>query len=103
MDEYIKREDVMKAIQTVRDVMADSMIRHRHVPDCVKSLCEEVIDATERVINRIPAADVVEVVRCGECVYRTSGKPSCQGRHKDWFCANGVRRRMIWLNKKENC
>lgn len=45
-----------------------------------------------RSIDRTPTADVVEVVRCGQCVYRTSGKPSCQGRHKDWFCANGVRR-----------
>lgn len=44
------------------------------------------------IIDEQPTADVVEVVRCGECVYRTSGKPSCQGRHKDWFCANGVRR-----------
>ena len=43
-------------------------------------------------INAAPTADVVEVVRCGECIYRTSGKPSCQGRHKDWFCANGERR-----------
>lgn len=40
----------------------------------------------------LPSADVAKVVRCGECIHRTSGKPSCQGRHKDWFCANGVRR-----------
>ena len=59
MDEYIKREDALKALQNVRDIMAESMIRHRHVPDCVKSLCEEVIDASKRVINRIPTADVV--------------------------------------------
>lgn len=59
MDEYIKREDAIKAIQTVREVMSESMIRHRHVPDCVKSLCEEVIDASKKVINRIPPADVV--------------------------------------------
>ena len=40
----------------------------------------------------IPAADVVEVVRCGECIYRTSGFPFCQGRPNDWFCANGYGR-----------
>ena len=43
-------------------------------------------------INKIAAADVVEVVRCGECIYRTSGYPSCQGRPNDWFCANGYGR-----------
>lgn len=59
MDEYIKREDAIKAIQNVREVMSESMIRHRDVPDCVKSLCEEVIDASKKMINRIPTADVV--------------------------------------------
>lgn len=42
-------------------------------------------------IEDLPAADVVEVVRCGECRERTSGRPFCQGRPKDWFCANGAR------------
>lgn len=43
-------------------------------------------------IDEIPAADVVEVVRCGECRERTSGRTFCQGRPKDWFCASGARR-----------
>lgn len=38
-------------------------------------------------------ADLVTVVRCGECIHRHDPKRfSCQGRHKDWFCADGVRR-----------
>ena len=35
---------------------------------------------------------LVEVVRCGECIYRTSNNQRCIGRRKDWFCANGERR-----------
>ena len=46
----------------------------------------------QNAIAAIPAADVVEVVRCGECIFRTSGYPSCQGRPNDWFCANGYGR-----------
>lgn len=47
--------------------------------------------AVRVAIEKAPAADVVEVVRCGECVHRNS-RSSCAGRHKDWFCADGVRR-----------
>ena len=54
----------------------------------VKGMTEEQIEKKKEEA----LADVVEVVRCGQCVHRTSGKPSCQGRHKDWFCANGERR-----------
>ncbi len=66
---------------------------------------EKVINIADRLIeNRVtlplvipkkeptPTADGKEVVRCGECVFRTSGDPNCQGRHKDWFCPDGVRR-----------
>ena len=48
-------------------------------------------DNIKRDIETLPTADVVEVVRCGECVFRTEN-PHCHGRHKDWFCANGVKR-----------
>ena len=48
--------------------------------------------AVEKAIVDAPAADVVAVVRCGDCVHRTSGRPSCTGRQKDFFCANGERR-----------
>lgn len=49
--------------------------------------------AIQEAIRRIPAADVAEVVRCGECVHRTDPKRfSCQGRSKNWFCADGERR-----------
>lgn len=35
-----------------------------------------------------------DIVRCGECIHRIERfRQSCIGRPKDWFCADGVRRR----------
>lgn len=36
--------------------------------------------------------NAARIVRCGKCVFRNSGRPTCQGRPKDWFCANGKKR-----------
>lgn len=37
--------------------------------------------------------DAVIPVRCGECIHRHDPRRfSCQGRPKDWYCADGVRR-----------
>lgn len=51
-----------------------------------------VMYGTDKVegIKNLPAADAVEVVRCGKCVHR-SRRPNCAGRHPDWFCADGER------------
>ncbi len=48
--------------------------------------------SVKRVLIQAPTADVVEVVRCGECIHRNSLRPSCTGRRKDFFCAYGERR-----------
>ncbi len=50
-------------------------------------------------LMRIPAADVMEVVRCRECKYREDEQPSmvyCPNAvggwvNEDWFCAGGER------------
>ena len=47
--------------------------------------------AAVMVLDGLPAADAVEVVRCGKCVHR-SRRPNCAGRHPDWFCADGERK-----------
>ena len=49
----------------------------------------------EEVIRSLPAADVVEVVRCGECVYRISyGCKRIGGisTPPNWYCATGERK-----------
>ena len=34
-----------------------------------------------------------KIVTCGECIHRHNPRRiSCQGRPKNWFCADGVRR-----------
>lgn len=63
-------------------------------------------------LERLPAADVVEVVRCRECIHRPSGtgvnhdvkfpdgvcpcqRPepwNCWFPNDDWYCANGKRK-----------
>jgi hypothetical protein len=48
--------------------------------------------SVKRVLIQAPTADVVEVVRCGECIHRNSLRPSCTVRRKDFFCAYGERR-----------
>ena len=41
-------------------------------------------------IKAIPAADVVEVVRCRECVF--GNMPCAMERYPDYFCADGKRK-----------
>ena len=61
--------------------------------------CEWVHDikSVEKFVDRLPAADVVEVVRCRECVYREKEQPGmvyCPNTvggwlDENWFCAGG--------------
>ena len=91
MDEYIKREDALKAIDRVRCEIHKPHEKYV-IGELLMGVFDSAFDACDRGVNRIPAADVVKVVRCGECAYRNSGRPSCQGRRKDWFCPRGVRK-----------
>ena len=55
-----------------------------------KNCCTEY-----RFLMSLPAADVAEVVTCGECKHRhDKNRQGCQGRRADWFCADGERREM---------
>ena len=87
MTEYIKRED---AIDTVLDI-------YFNTPD-INLSCEKF----EAAIRKIPAADVVPVVRCQECKYRfrnngheKSGCPIIDTNiwmDDDDFCSHGERK-----------
>lgn len=59
---------------------------------------EEFNAQRKAVIQRLGEAEdlieqgvLCEVVRCGQCVHRNSGKMSCVGRRPNWFCPNGER------------
>lgn len=48
-------------------------------------------------IDRVPAANVREVVTCQECMHRMDpNRQNCTGRRPDWFCADGKRRSDIY-------
>lgn len=92
MDEYIERGAALKAIQP------------KHAP--------AINSALAAMINSVPAADVVEVVRCRDCIHRPSGTgvnhdvkfPDDECPCKcpdtwyswmppdDWYCADGKRK-----------
>lgn len=56
---------------------------------CSPELWEQIAS----IIENIPTADVVEVVRCGNCLNRIKGTyPKCQGRKPDDYCSDGIRR-----------
>ena len=45
------------------------------------------------LIDKTSTADVVEVVRCGNCLNRIKGTyPKCQGRKPDDYCSDGIRK-----------
>ena len=99
--------------------MPEYIIREAAMPDgfCVGVSCQECPFCDDpikggckvaRFIDAIPAADVVEVVRCGECIYlekdskfdmtgdgnedaRFCGIIGCC-TNDDWFCADGERK-----------
>lgn len=93
MTDYIKREDAIKAIP---HITADNS---RTVEE-IWGYNEALIDCRND-IAKIPAADVVEVVRCKDCIYyddcgvdgsfgfcgTTAGKTEADG-----FCQNAERK-----------
>lgn len=75
MSDYIKREDAIKA-----------MARGMGIP------YTDFIEVAERCMDDIPTADVVEVVRCKDCIYRFGS--SCKWREDetpdpDDYCSIG--------------
>ena len=83
MSDYIKREDAIKA-----------MARGIGIP------YTDFIDVAERCMADIPTADVVEVVRCKDCVYREVkgegmthwfGCRIMEHNDDDWYCSFGER------------
>lgn len=95
MTEYISREAAIKSTWMVLEGMGYPRSGNRSLERAVESVLESA-----------PAADVVEVVRCRECVHccGVSGEPPFEeayeaycGEH-DWcvsetyFCADGKRK-----------
>lgn len=89
MAEYIERESLLNLIQKEK-LEATEL--------CVPTECKKDFKAglyrAEKIIKQVPTADVVEVVRCGQCKYYDCG--ICN-KHHIWigdlnFCSYGERR-----------
>lgn len=72
--DYISREDV--CLQLEKQASIDGQPR--------------AIRRARRIVAEFPAADVVEVVRCRECVF--GNMPCAMARYPDYFCADGKRK-----------
>ena len=88
---YIRVEDAIKEMQKQYDLLSDDYYTpHRNgVADCIE------------IIKDIPAADVVEVVRCKDCKFSWKTDESdleykCINHSvfvsEEWCCADGQRR-----------
>lgn len=85
MDEYIKRDELAKALA---DLMISPWATESHIMHCAG--IHEALHLVQDMVNdevpkslRLPAADVVEVVRCKDCKYSYDGADS-------WCCSYGV-------------
>ena len=74
-DEYIRREDFIQHLEKCKKGAA------------VTNLVWAAIMAIERDVRDMPAADVVEVVRCKDCEHaRDLGFQFGSLVHESWFC-----------------
>lgn len=92
MTEYIKREAAIKAIEK-----ADYTLIANDADDCKADYLREIIES-------VPTADVVPVVRCKDCIHYDLGvclkiysdgnaqKDSWQSRNPNDFCSYGERK-----------
>ena len=81
-------------------VLLDDVIAH--IASCERSDMLPIECSAITLIKNIPAADVVEVVRCRDCVHgehyyggvscRMPSFPEWKVHEKDYFCADGKRK-----------
>ena len=85
MDEYISKQVLIRIFNAKADMALGTP--------------KAVFSAAAKMVEKLPAADVVRVVRCKDCEYWEKGSDSAQGRCDltgnyptgTWFCANGER------------
>jgi len=67
MAEYIKRED---AVETLEHLLFETAFNNCGVDDEYAHVCADIAsNRIEGYVSAVPAADVVEVVRCRDCKY----------------------------------
>lgn len=85
MEKYIKADTILKFINGCLD--------HE---DKITDIEKAVLTGVKTCVERIPAADVVEVVRCLDCVYWRGENDICKGIcidfSADGYCSEGKRK-----------
>lgn len=88
MAEYIERTDLRKTLKKEIQILKETPGKDDWDKGIIQGIKESIMH-----LNVAPAADVVEVVRCGECKYWDNG--DCYRieltRHDD-FCSYGERK-----------
>lgn len=100
MSRYIDADLLMEEFKEAQKV------REKIKGEFVQSFLSEGMLCTEwwwveNIVNQIPTADVIEVVRCKDCEWWEKQKDSLQGRCDlmqmyptgEWFCGNAQERR----------
>lgn len=88
MAEYIEREATLKVIF---DIMSDCKVRHK---------CR----AINRNVKQIPTADVVEVVRCKDCIHAIELDKHCdinRTAYKHCTLLRGDETKYVWHKYKK--
>lgn len=80
-DEYIRKHDALVALM-------DNDLDHIQAPSGKEAV---------QILSDIPAADVVQVVRCKDCLFFTTEKSCCRPEglikaREDDFCSYGEKR-----------
>lgn len=95
---YIDAEAVNKLLKDACDECRDACEEFDGIyADCNQCIMHGVVKG----LPGIPAADVEEVVRCGNCKYYKDGwcynpntyddEKTCGNTTPDWFCADGAK------------
>lgn len=94
--EYIEREAAIEALRKALDYSDNKLDIGEFKNGCIAAMRDDII-----AIGRVPAADVVEVVRCKDCKNCLNAKTSAgmrwcrkfrRGVYPDDFCSCGERK-----------
>ena len=110
IDEYIRKNDVYNLKNAFSSLIKEESTKHDGIEWVIYNRASEsALNMIERGVQEIPAADVVEVVRCQNCAYSHKGCDSdmtkeiwctywqkTEGKawnmmHFDDFCSHGAK------------
>lgn len=77
MAEYIDKKTQIEELKR---------IYHAHYVKAREQSIHDVFKAVFKKLSNAPAADVVEVVRCGECIHNYGVKANCEFNPHDIVC-----------------